>query len=144
MRKTGFTLIELLIVVAIIGILAGVILVSTSGGKNKANAAATKTTLSTLKSAIAQCCSNVGNTVLSYADGGGGGAICSASSTTENYPTAAALKLNAGGTVAYTGVSCSASNPIISIVLTGHPDANCNTTPWTLDPFGKMIPPVGC
>lgn len=47
--KKGFTLIELLVVIAIIGILASVVLISTSSTRNTANDAAIKTALNTIK-----------------------------------------------------------------------------------------------
>lgn len=50
--NSGFTLIELLIVIAIIGILAGVILVSTSSSKNKATDATIISTANSLMKSI--------------------------------------------------------------------------------------------
>ena len=85
--KKGFTLIELMIVIAIIGILAGVVLVSSQSAVNKSKKASALTTASSALPEIVTCqddggaingpanASTGGNTICSLGVAGGHSAI---------------------------------------------------------------------
>lgn len=125
---SGFTLIELLIVIAIIGILAGAILLSTTKARTNAMSASTKEVLLGLRRAIAFCCTSTNNSINQW--NGVAPAqqrICS-DGTGDFYPTAD--KLHATG-VYYTSMPCwgvGANAPAIGAHIWGHPKAACNET----------------
>ncbi len=118
--RQGFTLIELLIVIAIIGILASVILVSLNSARNKSNGAALKNTLSSLKAAVALCCSTGTNPLLSAA----GGPLC-ANSPNTLLPDKIILKTTAIGYWLDGAEGCSSSKPAIWILVTGAKNTAC-------------------
>lgn len=84
--QKGFTLIELLIVIAIIGILASVVLVSLNSSRTKAKYARAYSTLTSINSNAALCRAGGGLLSAPSSPTTGGGAICTTAGWSQNWP----------------------------------------------------------
>jgi len=118
-KLKGFTLIELLIVIAIIGILASIVIVSMSGVRAKGNTAGYKTTLSSLQPALLTCC--IASTITAYSAKGTD--VCTAA-IQALWPSATQMKVSSS--VAFGITNC--SNGAFTVTATPAASSGLNSS----------------
>jgi prepilin-type N-terminal cleavage/methylation domain-containing protein len=105
-NKKGFTLIELLLVMAIIGILAGIIMIGMSSSRKRAKVTSALKIANGVTAELADCYLN--NKPVTSPSAGGGGRICVGAG---NYPALSDLNCSYGTYVNNVlTIDCSASN----------------------------------
>jgi len=130
-------LIEILVVLAIIGILAGVILTRMSTARTRARDAAFKTTASSIGSAAAMCCNSSGDPVLNAADPNTGNIdICFFPDINSRYPDKTQIDK------VVVDIVC--TNNHFSIILTPGTSNSGNCTEAVCTEEGCTYTGVGC
>lgn len=139
--RQAFTLVEVMLTVAIIGILAGVVLVNNSNSTKKAKMTKIKTTLASLEGAIAACCfdKTSNSSILQNWSSTSGSSItfdiCKPVAIGSLLPTADQLgvtKIRYRGNAAN---DCSSQDPQLTVFLYGSPDENCNDSTFFTNPI---------